>query len=339
MKEATLPFPTQRKPRAIVNRTIFWLIVLALEFAVAPNVVADTLATATADDYVEYASGPGSYPGTTVPAVAVYANYVDAFSPSGVEEVDEFTGCAITAGSGYSSPCGLGANPAGPVTALVLQQDDEEGPVLDLSGVAQLTYYAQVNGPAASNIPLIVGGSLFAVNVTSSGSSGTGSTSLLLAIADQTQNVELVTAEAYAGGTEATANVAVNQTVSVNSGDLLQITMDTNATLSDASLEAGMIDPFLEIDPSFSSAGEYSVDISPGIGNPLPESVPEPASLLLFSTALMGLGGVRSRRAKRLYERSAKSSGDAQPRCAVTRRFVRQLRSDFPEGPVVPSLL
>jgi hypothetical protein len=44
-------------------------------------------------------------------------------------------------------------------------------------------------------------------------------------------------------------------------------------------------DPFLFIDPAFANAAQYSIVLSPGVGNGLPATVPEPATLGLTSLA------------------------------------------------------
>jgi hypothetical protein len=57
-------------------------------------------------------------------------------------------------------------------------------------------------------------------------------------------------------------------------------------------------DPYIFVDPSFPGAANYSIVLSPGVGNAVP-TIPEPATWLLMVTGLVGLGGLR-----RLRERA-----------------------------------
>jgi hypothetical protein len=45
-------------------------------------------------------------------------------------------------------------------------------------------------------------------------------------------------------------------------------------------------DPFIEVDPNFANASDYSIVVSQGIGNTPVSATPEPSSLVLASVAL-----------------------------------------------------
>jgi hypothetical protein len=57
-------------------------------------------------------------------------------------------------------------------------------------------------------------------------------------------------------------------------------------------------DPYIYIDPNFADAGDYSIEVSPNIGNGVP-STPLPAALPLFATGLGGLGLLGWRRKRK----------------------------------------
>jgi hypothetical protein len=84
------------------------------------------------------------------------------------------------------------------------------------------------------------------------------------------------------------------------------------SAVSDVSLEidngigsAGILsrlDPYITIDPDFPFAGEFTLVFSPFIKNDVLEAaaIPEPASRVVFLTALLGLYIIRRGRAARL---------------------------------------
>jgi hypothetical protein len=61
------------------------------------------------------------------------------------------------------------------------------------------------------------------------------------------------------------------------------------------SFNGGMVsaDPHLFVDPAFPDAADYSIVVSPNIGNGSPSAVPEPGTWVLMITGLVGLGGLR----------------------------------------------
>jgi hypothetical protein len=70
---------------------------------------------------------------------------------------------------------------------------------------------------------------------------------------------------------------------------------------SDASSSAtAFIDPSIFVDPSVPDAGDYTITLSDGIGDPpmLPSTVPEPTSLAVLASAFAGLLVTRRRKRK-----------------------------------------
>jgi PEP-CTERM motif len=65
-------------------------------------------------------------------------------------------------------------------------------------------------------------------------------------------------------------------------------------------------DPHLFVDPSFPDAAEYSILLSPNVGNAVP-TIPEPSTWVLMGAGLVGLAGLR----RRLRERAAEANGIA----------------------------
>jgi PEP-CTERM motif len=47
------------------------------------------------------------------------------------------------------------------------------------------------------------------------------------------------------------------------------------------------IDPYIYVDPAFADASQYTIVVSPNVGN-VPQPVPEPGSLAIFASALFG---------------------------------------------------
>jgi hypothetical protein len=68
-----------------------------------------------------------------------------------------------------------------------------------------------------------------------------------------------------------------------------------------ASFNGGMVsaDPHLFVDPSFPDAAEYSILLSPNVGNAVP-TIPEPGTWVLMGVGFVGLAGLRRRLRQRV---------------------------------------
>jgi len=100
--------------------------------------------------------------------------------------------------------------------------------------------------------------------------------------------------------------------VSVTSGALetVQLTASASASINVApgvgdAVSSALVDPYIQIDPAFALANEFSLEFSPFIANELTLAieVPEPSTLLLVSGAFIALATVTSRRRSRRAER------------------------------------
>ena len=277
----------------VSRRATFWLASLAwLSVSAMPEARADLLPAAATVNVTFGGLGTGSSGGA--PAIAAYDNVG--------------SGCAASVGSGFSSPCGEPINPAGPAV-VAYSSTLQSGGLIDFSAFAQLGYEVQIDGPAMSNIPVIMGGNLVAAVATVLNPTGGSANSIAqLNIFDASQRTILETADACSGIMGGCASVfpttcitdcssvSVDTIALVNSGDLIMVTLNASASLAGAHSAAATVDPFFKIDPTFPLADEFSIVLSPGIGNPIPSSVPEPSSLTLFAAAVAELGVIRRRR-------------------------------------------
>lgn len=91
---------------------------------------------------------------------------------------------------------------------------------------------------------------------------------------------------ALSGTAYATTGLSFNQGVhlEVEAGGAL------GASFNGSTVSA---DPHLFVPPTFPNASEYSIVVSPNIGNGSPSAVPEPGTWVLMITGLVGLGGLR----------------------------------------------
>ena len=83
-----------------------------------------------------------------------------------------------------------------------------------------------------------------------------------------------------------------------NSGEIATIQLEAEASSGDSPLAESAnasADPFIFVDPNFAGAANYSIEVSPGVGNGLPSSAPEPGTLGLAGGFLGVVVAVRRR--------------------------------------------
>jgi hypothetical protein len=66
----------------------------------------------------------------------------------------------------------------------------------------------------------------------------------------------------------------------------------------ESSSASAQVDPYIFIDPSFADASQYSIEVSPGIGNS-PPALPEPSTFVLLGTGILGLAEAARRKSYR----------------------------------------
>jgi hypothetical protein len=253
---------------------------------VAAAVLQDPLATAG----VTFGNSVSGLP----PALSVGSN----FNPA-------VTGCAAAGGTGGSSPCGISVDPANPYVVATAQTDSPSG-YQSFMATSFLQYQIQIDGPAMSDIPLLMKGNLRAVVVASENPIAQGVTADLL-VHNMTQSVDLLKAQAEActvsgGCGPVSESITINTVSKVNSHDIITVTMDAGLTLGSAKAAQALVDPYFQIDPSFPFANQFSISVSPGIGNTVPTSVPEPSAVILIMTGTTLLALVRRRRNSSSFE-------------------------------------
>lgn len=88
-------------------------------------------------------------------------------------------------------------------------------------------------------------------------------------------------------------------TVMVGSGQGNTLVLDVSAGAGDspfAERASASADPLIFIDPSFAGASQYSIQLSPGVGNGIASAAPEPSAFIPLAALLPVLGYYRSRR-------------------------------------------
>jgi hypothetical protein len=151
----------------------------------------------------------------------------------------------------------------------------------DFNGYATLDYsFEVVGGNPGDQVPLLIFSNLF----TSIGGDAYAFSEIIVSTLGS-----VTTCQSY-GGTcppDAPSDFSGSFGVTVSSGALedvhLEIEASTNPVLGAATSSASA-DPLIEIDPAFANAADYSILLSPGVGNAT-ASTPEPGTLILVCCA------------------------------------------------------
>ena len=168
---------------------------------------------------------------------------------------------------------------------------------------SDLYYDFEVVGPGNVSVPIILAG---VVNLTADGAIGYYG-GVNIGTAGTSCNQNRPTGSTYADSLQSTACnftlavfAASNSAQEVILSAYIQALGPTAGMLAAGSTDQNvwlMVDPVISIDPSFSDADQFSLVLSPGVGNSGPSSeVPEPGSLALLGTAAAGMGVRRLRR-------------------------------------------
>jgi hypothetical protein len=172
----------------------------------------------------------------------------------------------------------------------------QPGPGLSgaVSELSEITWSFEVVGPSGIPVPVIVAGNA-GVNATNTNGLSFEATALITPDGGGV----LTGGACLAGGTSYTcpsyapsSSFSMSRQFFVSPNSVIGMGIDVGLTIANnptpgANLGTitGYVDPVVTIDPAFAQASQYTLVLSPGIGNSS-TAAPEPASLLLMISAL-----------------------------------------------------
>jgi hypothetical protein len=149
--------------------------------------------------------------------------------------------------------------------------------------VATSYSFEVVGGAPGDQVPLLIDTSL---DATASASSY-ASAFLLVSTSINTWEIAVCTDGSCPNGSEFSGSLAIETTSGTIGTVELSANGEAGVSAHDESATA-TADPFIYIDPSFAGAANYSILVSPGVGNGLSDT-PEPGTLLLACTGVFVL--------------------------------------------------
>jgi hypothetical protein len=160
-------------------------------------------------------------------------------------------------------------------------------------GEVQMDYAIEVAGPAsASAVPIVIADKASASSGLNDGSAAfvsvtfNGAGNYLLNLQSQNGTLTFPGSPPASGETDGVYSFVNTEQVNVGSIYYLNIFVEAGARYTSAD---AFLDPYIYVDPTFPNADQYSILLSPGIGNSLTAPVPEPST---WAMLLLGFSGI-----------------------------------------------
>jgi hypothetical protein len=185
---------------------------------------------------------------------------------------------------------------------------------IDADSNAVLEYYFEVSGPSNTFVPVSIKGGVSTSGSADFGNSGAVATELIhyvdtaaFSTAAQAGHPFFIGEQGCFGNTAAfcqpssqsTPSAAFDEAISLLSNSPIEVFLEASVIVpnGDAHVSASA-DPFIQIEPDFADAKDFSLSFSDGIVN-ISASVPEPATWVLMLVGVGALGGtLRARRGR-----------------------------------------